>query len=103
MYHQIHKMDREGFSLSKISRELVIDRRTVKFYLLMNESQYELFLSEQSEKKRELEPYESFVKGKLETYQETSAAQMHDWLKEHYPKLPAVTAKTVYNILQKQY
>lgn len=99
MYHQIHKMDREGFSLSKISRELVIDRRTVKFYLLMNESQYEVFLSEQSEKKRELEPYESFVKSKLETYQETSAAQMHDWLKEHYPKLPAVTAKTVYNFV----
>ena len=67
MYHQIHKMDREGFSLSKISRELVIDRRTVKFYLSMNESQYEQFQTEHVEKKRELEPYEAFVKCKLET------------------------------------
>jgi transposase len=99
MYHQIHKMDREGFSLSKISRELVIDRRTVKFYLLMNESQYEQFLSAQSAKKKELEPYEEFVKCKLEIYQETSAAQMHDWLKEHYPKFPGVTSKTVYNFV----
>ena len=99
MYHQIHKMDRDGFSLSKISRELVIDRRTVKFYLSMNESQYEQFLTAQAEKKRELEPYEEFVKCKLETYQETSAAQMHDWLKEHYPKFPGVTAKTVYNFV----
>ncbi|MBE3113166.1 MAG: IS21 family transposase [Actinobacteria bacterium] len=99
MYHQIHKMDREGFSLSKISRELVIDRRTVKFYLSMSESQYEQFLTEHVEKKRELDPYESFVKCRLETYQETSAAQMHDWLKEHYPKFPGVTSKTVYNFV----
>jgi len=99
MYHQIHKMNRDGFSLSKISRELVIDRRTVKFYLSMNESQYEQFLSIQAEKKKELGPYEEFVKCKLETYQETSAAQMHDWLKEHYPKFPSVTAKTVYNFV----
>jgi transposase len=99
MYHQIHKMDRDGFSLSKISRELVMDRRTVKFYLSMNESQYEQFLCVQTEKKKELGPYEEFVKCKLETYQETSAAQMHDWLKEHYPKFPGVTAKTVYNFV----
>jgi transposase len=99
MYHEIHKLDREGFSFSKISRKLIIDRRTVKFYLSMNESQYEQFHTEHIEKKRELEPYEEFVKSKLETYQETSAAQMHDWLKEHYPKLPAVTAKTVYNFV----
>jgi len=99
MYHEIHKMDREGFSFSKISRKLIIDRRTVKFYLSMNEGQYEQFHTEHIEKKRELEPYEEFVKSKLETYQETSAAQMHDWLKEHYPKLPAVTAKTVYNFV----
>jgi transposase len=99
MYHQIHKMDRDGFSLSKISRELVIDRRTVKFYLSMTERQYDQFLVAQAEKKKELDPYEDFIKSKLETYQETSAAQMHDWLKEHYPKFPGVTAKTVYNFV----
>ncbi len=32
-------MNREGFSNSKISRELVIDRRTVKFYLSMDDIQ----------------------------------------------------------------
>ncbi|MDX9813026.1 MAG: IS21 family transposase [Bacteroidales bacterium] len=99
MYHQIHKMDRDGFSQSKISRELVIDRRTVRFYLSMNERQYDQFLVAQAEKKKELDPYEDFIKSKLETYQDTSAAQMHDWLKEHYPKFPAVTAKTVFNFV----
>jgi hypothetical protein len=65
----------------------------------MNERQYDQFLVAQAEKKKELDPYEEFIKSKLETYQETSAAQMHDWLKEHYPKFPGVTAKTVYNFV----
>lgn len=55
-------MDRQGLSLSKISRELVIDRHAVKFYVSMNESQYEKFLTEHVDNKRELEPFEGFVK-----------------------------------------
>jgi transposase len=65
----------------------------------MTERQYDQFLVAQTEKKKELDPYEEFIKSRLETYQETSAAQMHDWLKEHYPKFPCVTAKTVYNFV----
>lgn len=99
MYHQIHKMNREGFSNSKISRELVIDRRTVKFYLSMDERGYEEFLAVKSQRNRGLAPYEKFVKDKLEKYQETPSAQMHDWLLEHYPYFPGVTAKTVYNFV----
>ncbi len=37
MYHEIHRMSREGFSDSRISRELVLSRHTVKRYLSMNE------------------------------------------------------------------
>ena len=99
MYHQIHQMKREGFSNSRISQELVINRRTVKFYLSMDESQYEEFVQSQTQRSKELAPYEEFVKSKLEQYQETSSAQMHDWLMEHYPEFPGVTAKTVYNFV----
>jgi len=99
MYHQIYKMNREGFSNLRISQELGIDRRTVKFYLTMDESQYDKFIQSQAERKRELAPYEEFVKGRLERYQETPSAQMHDWLMEHYPIFPRVTSKTVYNFV----
>ena len=99
MYHQIYKMNREGFSNLKISQELGIDRRTVKFYLTMDESQYEEFIQSQIQRKRELAPYEEFVKSRLELYQETPSAQMHDWLMEHYPDFPGVTPKTVYNFV----
>ena len=99
MYHEIHKMKRDGFSDSRIGKELVISRHTVKRYLSMSEEEYNLFLEKQSKRKKELQPYEDFVKSKLEIYPETSAAQMHDWLKEHYSCFPNVSPKTVYNFL----
>lgn len=99
MYHEIHKMNRDGFSNSRISRELVISRHTVKRYLSMSEEGYNLFLEKQSHRKKELQPYEDFVKSKLEKFPDTSAAQMHDWLKEHYQSFPDVSSKTVYNFV----
>ena len=68
MYHQIHQMKRDRFSNLRISQELGIDRRTVKFYLSKDESQYEEFIQSHEERKRELTPYEEFVKSKLDLY-----------------------------------
>ena len=99
MYYEIHRMNREDYSVSKISRELVLNRRTVISYLSMSESQYELFLYNQSERKKELQPFEEFVKTRLETYQDTSASQMHDWLKEKHEDFPVVSPKTIYNFV----
>ena len=99
MYHEIHRMNREGFSDSRISRELVVNRHTVKRYLSMSEDDYNLFLERQSNRKKELHPYQEFVREKLSIYPDTSAAQMHDWLKEHYHDFPSVSQKTVYNFV----
>jgi transposase len=99
VYYETHKLDREGYSASKISELLGLNRRTVKKYLAMTEQEYGDFLSKQSERKKELLPYENFVKERLERFNDTSAAQMHDWLKEHYADLPKVDPKTVYNFV----
>ncbi|MEI6750811.1 MAG: IS21 family transposase, partial [Bacteroidota bacterium] len=99
MYYEIHRMYREDYSVSKISRELLLNRRTVSSYLSMSESQYELLLINQSERKKELQPYEVFVKTRLEKHQDTSASQMHDWLKEKYSDFPYTSPKTVYNFV----
>jgi hypothetical protein len=99
MYYEIHRMHREEYSVSKISRELMLNRRTVTSYLSMSESQYELFLIKQCERKKELQPFEEFVKTRLEKYQDTSAAQMHDWLKEKNEDFPYTSPKTVYNFV----
>lgn len=39
MYHEVHRMHREGLKPDQIARELEMDRRTVKKYLAMNEQE----------------------------------------------------------------
>jgi transposase len=101
MYHEIHRMAREGHSARKISKYLVLSKGTVLKYLSMTEQDYENFLIAQSDKKKLLLPYESFIKQRLEVFSDTSAAQMHDWLKEHYPEFPKVSQKTVFNFVHR--
>ena len=99
MYHEIHKRQREGFRPAQISRDLGLDRRTVKKYLLMSEEEYLDFINNQTSREKMLVPYEGFVKTKLESYPEASAAQVHDWLKEHYDDFIDVNEKTVFNFV----
>ena len=98
MYHEIHKLNRLGFSTSRIARYLGMDVRTAGKYLQMTEEQYEQHLL-RSERKKILSPYEDFVTGKLREYPETSTAQIHDWLKEYHPDLPEVAPRTVFNFV----
>lgn len=99
MYYEIHRLSREGHSISYISEYLVLNRRTVTKYLSMSEQDYEAFLVQQSNRKKVLLPYEDFVRERLEQFGDTSAAQMHDWLKERYTDLPSVSPKTVFNFV----
>jgi hypothetical protein len=99
MYHQIRQLDRDGYCVLKISEMLEVNRRTVKKYLAMSEQEYEAFLISQSNRKKELLPYERFVFERLHLYGDTSAAQMHDWLKEHHADFPKVNPKTVFNFV----
>ena len=98
MYHEIHKINRLGFSASRIARFLSMDPRTVRKYLQMTESQYEEHLL-RSDRKKILSPYEGFVAENLGLFPETSTAQIHDWLKEHHPDLPEVSPRTVFNFV----
>lgn len=99
MYHEIHKLQRNGFSIAKIARHLKCNCRTVSKYLKMNEQEYEQFLIDTTRRDKILDHYELFVAGKLSEYQDTSTAQIHDWLKECYPDFPEVSPRTVYNFV----
>lgn len=100
MYHQIQQMKRDGWSITKIASHLVVSRRTVKKYLLMSEEEFIDFQNSLRNRRKELQPYEPFIRYKLSLHPETSAAQMHDWLKEHYDDFPEVSTRTVYNFVQ---
>lgn len=99
MYHEIHRLQREGFKAAYIARYLVLDRRTVKKYLSMSEEDYLEFKDRQTIRSKKLDDYETYVKGRLEDYPEATAAQVHDWLKEHHRNFIAVTERTVYNFV----
>lgn len=99
MYHEIHKLSRFGFSNAKIARYLVLDHRTVKKILAYTEQEYELHLLSAGQRDKILTPYEGFVHQKLNAFHDTTAAQMHDWLKEHYPDFENVSVRTVFNFV----
>ena len=91
MYYEINKLQRLGLSSLKIGRYIGLDARTVNKYLQMSEQEYEQYLLLGGERNKVLSQYEDFVKGKLTQFQDTSAAQIHDWLKEHHPDLPNIS------------
>ncbi|WP_312330582.1 IS21 family transposase [Sphingobacterium sp.] len=99
-YHEVHRMHREGSSIRKISEHLGLNWRTVKKLLSKDDRSYQKELEAPPSKKKLLDPYRDFVKEKLSLYNDTSAAQMHDWLREHYPDFPQVSPKTVFNFVQ---
>jgi len=99
MYYEIQNLQRFGFSTAKIARYLGMDARTVDKYLQMSEQDYEHYLLLGEERAKVLSPFEIFVKNKLTLFQDTSAAQMHDWLLEHHSDLPKVSTRTVYNFV----
>lgn len=97
MYHEIHKLNRLGFSIARIARYFVLNPRTVSRHLKMSEEDFERSLINMSERKKIFDPYEVFVKERLSEFPDTSAAQIHDWLKENYSDCPEVSPRTVYN------
>jgi transposase len=99
MYYEIQKLQRLGFSISKIANYLKCNFRTVQKYLNMTEQEYEQFLIRSSQRIKLLDCYETFVKDKLLEFPETTAAQLHDWLKEHHSDFPEVSPRTVYNFV----
>lgn len=99
MFHEIHRLKREGFSDVWIGRHLVLDRRTIKKYLNMSEEEYLSYKDNGQPRQKLLDPYEDFVRGRLEECPDASAAQVHDWLKEHFKDFIGVNEKTVFNFV----
>jgi hypothetical protein len=100
MYYEIQRRHRDDHSVRKISNDLGLHRSTVTRYLAMSEQDYEAFLINGSERKKELAPYEDFIRDRLKQYPDTSSAQMHDWLKENHEDFPKLNPKTVFNFIQ---
>lgn len=85
----------------QIAMKLGISRDTVRRYQRMSEKEFEGLISgEILRRKRKLEAFEGFIKQSLQDCPFLSAAQIHDRLKEHFPDLPEVSERTVYNTVR---
>ena len=67
----------KGLSIRQISRELGIDRKTVKRYIQMSREEFKASDVYQRRYKRILDPYENYVKTSLEAHPELSSSQIY--------------------------
>ena len=100
MYHEVHRHHFMGMTPPQIAEFFVMDTRTVKKLLSMSEKEYEQYRERLSTRTKKLAPYEDYIKNRIEHCLEASSAQVHDWLKEHYPGFPQVSIKSVYNFVR---
>jgi hypothetical protein len=106
MWYKVQELHGNSFNKSQISRELGIDRATVRKYLGISEKDFHSLISQGRKLPKKLSRYLGYVKGELELHPYLSSAQIEDRLKERYSDLPQVHSKTVYNFVQlvrKQY
>jgi transposase len=101
MYQEVQRLLSQGSSQREIATVLGLHRNTVKRYASMTEVGFEEFLQRKESKDKLLDPYEMFVRDRLLAAPAASAAQAHDWLKEHHADFPKVSAKTVYSFVMR--
>ncbi len=101
MYHEVKRLLLHGSSQRQVASVLGLHRHTVKKYAGMTEVEFKQFLQKKGSKDKLLDPYEMFVRDRLLAAPAASAAQAHDWLKEHHADFPKVSAKTVYSFVMR--
>jgi len=83
MYTKIQQLKEKGFKTNAVANQLNIHRETVKRYWNMTVDEFENF-SYSLCKTSLLSSYESVILSWLTQFPTMSAAQVCDWLKEHY-------------------
>jgi predicted transcriptional regulator len=95
MWYKVKELQQKGFNKSQISREMGLDRSTVRKYLSLDEEGFHNWIEQIRHLPKKLQLYYVYVKELLETYPFLSSAQVEDRLKERFTDLPEVHSKTV--------
>lgn len=94
MYGKIQELKNQGYSKRRTSKELNIDKRTVKKYWEMTDESYAEYLLVSKERNKLLDPYRIYIVDKLERHSEITASIIDDSLREKYPDF-AVSYRSV--------
>lgn len=85
MYAEIHQLKDIGLKKSQVARRLEINVKTVDKYWEVNADDFARLTEQSKQRSRKLDRYHDTILGWLKNFPELSAAQVNDWLKEHYP------------------
>lgn len=101
MYSKIQQEKNQGFSREAVARHLDLSWRTVDRYWDMSTDKYETLNKNQY--CSTLDKHETVIMDWLERFPDLSAAQVLDWLQEHYEEKYAerTVRRFVYNLRQK--
>ena len=103
MWNKVNELSRENLSQQQIVIKLGIHRDTVRRYqMMMSESEFNEHLHKEARRHPcKLDPYRDFIVDQLVAAPFLSSAQVLDHLKEHFPDLPSVSERTVYNVARR--
>ena len=102
MWNKINELSRENLSQQQIAVKLGIHRDTVRRYQMMSETEFNEHLRREARRHPcKLDPYRDFIVDQLNAAPFLSAAQIFDHLKEHFPDLPYMTERTVFNAVRR--
>ena len=102
MWNKVNELSRENLSQQQIVIKLGIHRDTVRRYQMMSESEINEHLHREARRHPcKLDPYRDFIVDQLVAAPFLSSAQVLDHLKEHFPDLPSVSERTVYNVVRR--
>lgn len=98
MYQKIQQLKRQGANRSQISRELGLDRKTVRKYFKMDEQEFLAYQQEQACRHKLMDPFKKELLEiyKLNGYDKLNVAAVYDYLEERFKKLPC-TEKSLRN------
>ena len=83
VYKQMQQLKEQGFTRSRVTKQLKLNRETVRGYWNMTADEFEIQLYSVN-REQLLSNYEETIIRWLRQYPTMTAAQVCDWLKEHY-------------------
>lgn len=82
MYAKIQRLKEKGYRKQQAAKELGIDRKTVRKYWDMGETEYACYHLETKERTKIMDPYRDFVLGEITQHPEINSAIIFDHLLE---------------------
>ena len=89
IYSRIKELRALGLNRSQAARNAGVNVKTVNKYWDLDVDGYLQLVETSAHHKSRLDGYENVISGWLHQYPDMSGAQVHDWLKERYPKYKA--------------